>query len=97
MLLITSNLIMYHSLHHTQFRTNYCLFMPFYDYIYNTMDKSSHYLYEISLKEKKEQCDVVHLTHPTTLQSIYHLRFGFTTLASKPYNFKWYTICSANG
>ena len=92
MLLITSILIRYHSLHHTQFRTNYCLFMPFYDYIYNTMDKSSHYLYEISLKEKKEQCDVVHLTHPTTLLFVYHLGHGFTTLASKSYNSKRYML-----
>ncbi|KAM0954219.1 putative fatty acid hydroxylase [Dioscorea sansibarensis] len=82
----------YHSLHHTQFRTNYCLFMPFYDYIYNTMDKSSHCMYKISLKGKEEQCDVVHLTHPTTLQSAYHLGLGFTTLALKLYNYKWYML-----
>ncbi|KAH7691050.1 aldehyde decarbonylase protein [Dioscorea alata] len=82
----------YHSLHHTQFRTNYSLFMPFYDYIYNTMDKSSDCLYENSLKGKEEKCDVVHLTHPTTLQSIYHLRFGFASFASKPYNSKWYML-----
>ncbi|KDP34470.1 hypothetical protein JCGZ_12753 [Jatropha curcas] len=31
----------FHSLHHTKFRTNYSLFMPFYDYIYSTMDNSS--------------------------------------------------------
>ncbi|KAI3993875.1 hypothetical protein MKX01_002888 [Papaver californicum] len=28
----------FHSLHHTQFRTNYSLFVPIYDYIYGTMD-----------------------------------------------------------
>ncbi|KAJ0967534.1 hypothetical protein J5N97_024451 [Dioscorea zingiberensis] len=82
----------YHSLHHTQFRTNYSLFMPFYDYIYNTMDKSSDCLYENSLRGKEETVDVVHLTHPTTLQSIYHLRLGFASLASKPYNSKWYML-----
>ncbi|THU56234.1 hypothetical protein C4D60_Mb11t15140 [Musa balbisiana] len=78
----------FHSLHHTQFRTNYSLFMPFYDYIYSTMDKSSDDLYERSLKGKEEVPDVVHLTHLTTLQSIYHLRIGFASLASKPYNSK---------
>ncbi|XP_038682100.1 very-long-chain aldehyde decarbonylase GL1-6-like [Tripterygium wilfordii] len=31
----------FHSLHHSQFRTNYSLFMPIYDYVYNTMDKST--------------------------------------------------------
>lgn len=80
----------FHSLHHTKFRTNYSLFMPFYDYIYNTMDKSSDALYEKSLKGKEETVEVVHLTHLTSLQSIYHMRPGFAEYASKPYTSKWY-------
>ncbi|CAM0956844.1 unnamed protein product [Alopecurus aequalis] len=80
----------FHSLHHTQFRTNYSLFMPFYDYIYNTMDKSSDKLHQNSLKNKDESVDVVHLTHLTSLQSIYHMRPGFAEYASKPYASKWY-------
>ena len=81
----------FHSLHHTQFRTNYSLFMPFYDYIYGTMDKSSDNLYESCLMGRQEEAlDVVHLTHLTTLQSIYHLRLGFASLSSKPYESKWY-------
>ncbi|CAL9782575.1 unnamed protein product [Musa acuminata subsp. burmannicoides] len=67
----------YHSLHHTQFRTNYCLFMPLYDYIYGTVDMSTEKLYKNSFKGKEETPNVVHLTHLTTLQSIYHLRIGF--------------------
>ncbi|KAM5554451.1 hypothetical protein ABKV19_022699 [Rosa sericea] len=43
----------YHSLHHTQFRTNYSLFMPIYDYIYGTMDKSSDTLHESSLRKEE--------------------------------------------
>ncbi|XP_072955630.1 very-long-chain aldehyde decarbonylase GL1-4-like [Typha angustifolia] len=82
----------FHSLHHTQFRTNYSLFMPFYDYIYSTMDKSTDDLYEKSVEGKEETPDLVHLTHPTTLQSIYHLRLGFASVASKPYSNKWYMI-----
>ncbi|XVF41380.1 hypothetical protein PTKIN_Ptkin01aG0275800 [Pterospermum kingtungense] len=80
----------FHSLHHTQFRTNYSLFMPFYDYIYGTMDKSSNTLYENSLKRKEESPNVVHLTHLTTPESIYQLRLGFASLASKPYSSTWY-------
>ncbi|KAF6994538.1 hypothetical protein CFC21_011214 [Triticum aestivum] len=79
----------FHSLHHTQFRTNYSLFMPFYDYIYNTMDKSTDTLYENSLKGKEKEVDVVHLTHLTSLQSIYHIRTGFAQYASKPYTSMW--------
>ncbi|KAL8227926.1 hypothetical protein R6Q57_015510 [Mikania cordata] len=80
----------YHSLHHTQFRTNYSLFMPFYDYLYGTLDKSSDTLYENSLERKDESPNVVYLTHLTTPESIYHMRLGFASLASKPYSTKWY-------
>ncbi|OVA07674.1 Fatty acid hydroxylase [Macleaya cordata] len=80
----------FHSLHHTQFRTNLSLFMPFYDYIYGTMDHSSDKLYETSLKGKADNPNVVHLTHPTTLESIYHLRPAIASLASSPYAPNWY-------
>ncbi|XP_059313089.1 very-long-chain aldehyde decarbonylase CER1-like isoform X3 [Lycium ferocissimum] len=80
----------YHSLHHTQFRTNYSLFLPMYDYIYDTVDKSSDALYEKSLEREAEVPDVVHLTHLTTLESIYHLRLGLASLTSKPHTSKWY-------
>ena len=80
----------FHSLHHTQFRTNYALFMPFYDYVYGTADKSSDSLYESSLERTEELPDAVHLTHLTTPESIYHLQMGFADLASKPYVSKWY-------
>uniref|UniRef100_A0A5B6ZZ73 Protein ECERIFERUM 1-like n=1 Tax=Davidia involucrata TaxID=16924 RepID=A0A5B6ZZ73_DAVIN len=80
----------FHSLHHTQFRTNYSLFMPIYDYIYDTMDKSTDTLYKTSLHREEESPDVVHLTHLTTPESIYHLRLGFASLASRPHTSKWY-------
>ncbi|XP_010255641.1 PREDICTED: protein ECERIFERUM 1-like [Nelumbo nucifera] len=82
----------FHSLHHTKFRTNYCLFMPMYDYMYGTVDDTSDTLYEASVKGKKETPDIVHLTHLTTLESIYYLRPGFASLASYPYDStsKWY-------
>ncbi|XP_057458476.1 very-long-chain aldehyde decarbonylase CER1-like isoform X1 [Lotus japonicus] len=80
----------FHSLHHTQFRTNYSLFMPIYDYIYGTVDKTTDTLYETSLKRDEASPDVVHLTHLTTPESIYHLRLGFSSLASKPQTSTWY-------
>lgn len=82
----------FHSLHHTQFRANYSLFMPFYDYVYGTMDKSSYRLYETSLNREGESPNVVHLTHLTTPESIFHLRLGFASWASKPQSTpQWYT------
>ncbi|XP_065864883.1 very-long-chain aldehyde decarbonylase CER1-like [Euphorbia lathyris] len=80
----------FHSLHHTQFRTNYSLFMPFYDYLYGTTDKSTDTLYETSLKRQEDVADVVYLTHLTTPESIYHLRFGFAHFAANPISSKWY-------
>ncbi|XP_010480305.1 PREDICTED: protein CER1-like 1 isoform X1 [Camelina sativa] len=74
----------FHSLHHTQFRTNYSLFMPIYDYIYGTTDKCSESLYENSLQRKEESPDVIHLTHLTTRDSIYQMRLGFSSFSSRP-------------
>ncbi|GLT77199.1 hypothetical protein SLA2020_488080 [Shorea laevis] len=82
----------FHSLHHTQFRTNYSLFMPFYDYVYGTMDKSTDVVYQTSLKRQEESPDVVHLTHLTTADSIYHLQLGFASMACKPYVSRWYLM-----
>ncbi|KAI5647579.1 hypothetical protein M9H77_33584 [Catharanthus roseus] len=80
----------FHSLHHTQFRTNYSLFMPIYDYIYGTTDKATDTLYDTSLKRDEDAADVVHLTHLTNPESIYHIRLGFASYASQPETSKWY-------
>lgn len=54
------------------------------------MDKSSEVLHETSLQKQQDKPDVVHLTHLTTVDSIYHLRLGFASVASKPQMSKWY-------
>lgn len=64
--------------------------MPIYDYIYGTVDKASDSLYEKSLNKEESTPDVVHLTHLTTPESIYHLRLGFSSLASSPQSSAWY-------
>ncbi|ERN18942.1 hypothetical protein AMTR_s00067p00190600 [Amborella trichopoda] len=88
------NYIMYtpsfHSLHHSRVHTNFSLFMPIYDYIYNTVDKSTDAVYESAIEGREEAIDVVHLTHPTTLHSIYQMRLGFACLAAQPQDRKWY-------
>ncbi|CAN7103740.1 protein CER1-like 2 [Brassica rapa] len=82
----------FHSLHHTQFRTNYSLFMPMYDYIYGTNDKCSDSLYETSLEKEEEKPDAIHLTHLTSLDSIYQLRLGFASLSSHPLSSRCYLL-----
>ncbi|GKV24458.1 hypothetical protein SLEP1_g34071 [Rubroshorea leprosula] len=83
----------FHSRHHTQFRTNYSLFVPLYDYIYGTVDESTDDVYETSLARQEESPDVVHLTHLTTVDSIYHLQLGLASMASYPYKpSQWYLM-----
>ncbi|KAL9262508.1 Very-long-chain aldehyde decarbonylase GL1-5-like protein [Drosera capensis] len=80
----------FHSIHHTKYRTNYCLYVPFYDYIYGTWDESSDSFYEAAIKKAEEPPAVVHLTHLTTPESIYHLSPGFSSFATTPLASKWY-------
>ncbi|WZZ40019.1 hypothetical protein YC2023_036278 [Brassica napus] len=82
----------FHSLHHTQFRTNYSLFMPMYDYIYGTNDKCSDSLYESLLEQEEEKPEAIHLTHLTSLDSIYHLRLGFASFSSHPLSSRFYLV-----
>ncbi|RXH93235.1 hypothetical protein DVH24_013811 [Malus domestica] len=41
-------------------------------------------------RNREELPDVVHLTHLTTPESIYHLPLGFASLASRPHKSTWY-------
>ena len=54
------------------------------------MDNTTDRTYETSLKREEISADVVHLTHLTTPESIFHLRLGFASLASKPQSSTWY-------
>ncbi|CAN6486166.1 unnamed protein product [Victoria cruziana] len=80
----------FHSLHHSQVHINFCLFMPIYDYMYNTVDKTTDSLYETSIGGREQMTDVLHLTHPMSIHSIWQMRFGFAYLAAEPYCTKWY-------
>jgi aldehyde decarbonylase len=64
--------------------------MPIYDFIYGTMDKTTETTYETSLNREEGAVDVVHLTHLNTPESIYHLRLGSASLASRPQSNRWY-------
>jgi len=82
----------YHSLHHTQVHTNFCLFMPFYDYVYGTMDRKSDTLHESSWKGVRaadEKADVEFLAHGTELLSVFHLPFMGRDFSSRPFKASW--------
>ncbi|XP_024524953.1 protein ECERIFERUM 1 [Selaginella moellendorffii] len=80
----------FHSLHHTQVHTNFCLFVPLYDYIYGTVDKTSGQLHLAARQGRTELVDFVFLTHPTDPLSIFHLSFGIPSFAAQPYGRRWY-------
>ena len=81
----------FHSLHHIRFRTNYSLFVPLYDYVYGTVDIDTESCREKSLDRKEESPDIIYLTHLVEPESIYQIRLGFSSLASKPQtSFAWY-------
>jgi sterol desaturase/sphingolipid hydroxylase (fatty acid hydroxylase superfamily) len=54
----------YHSLHHSKVHTNFCLFVPFYDYVYGTLDPTSHQLYTKAGSRHN------HLTNRATINTI---------------------------
>ena len=72
-------------------KTNFCLFMPLYDYIYGTVDPASDSLYlearagAAAGAALTAVADTVFLGHGTELLSFFHLPFMFRGLAAHPY------------
>ncbi|KAL4571323.1 hypothetical protein LXL04_018081 [Taraxacum kok-saghyz] len=78
----------YYSLHHTEKSTNYCLFMPLYDAMWNTLNKKSWDLHKkISLDAGKltRAPDFVFLAHVVDIRSALHVPFVFRSFSSMPY------------
>uniref|UniRef100_A0A5B6Z7Y4 Putative Fatty acid hydroxylase superfamily n=1 Tax=Davidia involucrata TaxID=16924 RepID=A0A5B6Z7Y4_DAVIN len=85
----------YHSLHHTEMGTNYCLFMPLYDALGNTLNSKSWELHrKISLNSGKNARvpDFVFLAHVVDLTSAMHVPFVFRSFGSKPFTTKIFLL-----
>eukprot|EP00241_Pyramimonas_parkeae_P017406 CAMPEP_0114286796 /NCGR_PEP_ID=MMETSP0059-20121206/5942_1 /TAXON_ID=36894 /ORGANISM="Pyramimonas parkeae, Strain CCMP726" /LENGTH=621 /DNA_ID=CAMNT_0001407847 /DNA_START=149 /DNA_END=2014 /DNA_ORIENTATION=+ len=84
----------YHSLHHSRVHTNFCLFMPVYDYVYGTMDPKSDALHASSWEGGRmagdAKPDVVFLAHGTEMLSVFHLPFMGRNLSAHPFRPSWY-------
>ncbi|CAI0394134.1 unnamed protein product [Linum tenue] len=85
----------YHSLHHTEMETNFCLFMPIFDAIGKTLNSKSWELH----KKIRSQAgkygrvpDFVFLAHVVDVSSAMHAPFVFRTFASLPYRFQAFLI-----
>ncbi|XP_054822250.1 very-long-chain aldehyde decarbonylase GL1-1-like [Prosopis cineraria] len=85
----------YHSLHHTDKDTNFCLFMPLFDALGNTLNSKSWQLHkEISLNSRKNSRvpDFVFLAHIVDVSSCMHVQFALRTFTSIPYRFRFFLI-----
>ncbi|XP_062078543.1 very-long-chain aldehyde decarbonylase CER3 isoform X2 [Humulus lupulus] len=81
----------YHSLHHTEKETNFCLFMPLFDALGNTLNPSSWELHnKISSNAGKNSKvpDFVFLAHVVDITSALHVPFVFRSLGSLPYSMR---------
>ncbi|KAG9143714.1 hypothetical protein Leryth_018886 [Lithospermum erythrorhizon] len=79
----------YHSLHHKDMGTNFCLFMPLFDALGNTLNKNSWEMYKKSCTESVKNGripDFVFLAHVVDLTSALHVPFMFRSYSSIPYS-----------
>jgi len=79
----------FHSLHHSHVHTNFCLFMPIYDYIYGTVDRDTDETFEKAREGRKGEDGVVFVGHGTELLSFFHLPMWSRAYASRPYKASW--------
>ncbi|KAL7093199.1 hypothetical protein ACP275_11G028200 [Erythranthe tilingii] len=85
----------YHSLHHAEMDTNYCLFMPLFDALGNTLNKNSWQLHKknYSISGYKERVpDFVFLAHIVDMSSALHAPFVNRSMASLPYYTRIYML-----
>ncbi|KAG9456057.1 hypothetical protein H6P81_000565 [Aristolochia fimbriata] len=76
----------YHSLHHTEMNTNFCLFMPLYDELGNTLNQKSWDLHKkTSSGENDRVPDFVFLAHIVDVLSSLHVPFVLRSLGSVPF------------
>uniref|UniRef100_A0A0V0IJU1 Protein ECERIFERUM 3-like n=1 Tax=Solanum chacoense TaxID=4108 RepID=A0A0V0IJU1_SOLCH len=78
----------YHSLHHTEKETNYCLFMPIFDVLGDTLNPKSwemHTKLSIDSGKNGRVPDFVFLAHVVDMTSAMHAPFLFRSFASTPF------------
>jgi hypothetical protein len=78
----------FHALHHSQVKTNFCLFMPLYDHVYGTADPASDSLHASAMAGAAVPvlpADCVFLAHGTEVLSLLHLPFACRSLSAHPW------------
>ncbi|KAI4344351.1 hypothetical protein L6164_011586 [Bauhinia variegata] len=85
----------YHSLHHTDKDSNFCLFMPLFDVLGNTLNSKSWQLHkQLSSGSGKDGRvpDFVFLAHIVDVISCMHVHFVLRSLASLPFSTRFFLI-----
>ncbi|KAJ8767298.1 hypothetical protein K2173_017342 [Erythroxylum novogranatense] len=81
----------YHSLHHTDKKTNFCLFMPLFDALWNTLNSNSWDLHKkMSSNGDEKVADFVFLAHVVDVTSSMHAPFVNRSFASLPYSMRFF-------
>uniref|UniRef100_A0A1J3JD27 Protein ECERIFERUM 3 n=1 Tax=Noccaea caerulescens TaxID=107243 RepID=A0A1J3JD27_NOCCA len=85
----------YHSLHHEEMGTNFCLFMPLFDVLGNTLNPNSWELQKkirVDAGERKRVPEFVFLAHGVDVMSAMHAPFVFRSFASMPYTTRLFLL-----
>ncbi|CAN7006086.1 unnamed protein product [Brassica rapa subsp. trilocularis] len=85
----------YHSLHHQNMETNFCLFMPIFDVLGSTLNPNSWELQRkirIAAGEPKREPEFVFLAHGVDVMSAMHAPFLFRSFASMPYTTRFFLL-----
>ncbi|XP_065850708.1 very-long-chain aldehyde decarbonylase CER3 [Euphorbia lathyris] len=86
----------YHSLHHKEMGTNFCLFMPVFDAVWKTLNPNSWELHKemsANSSEKKGRVpDFVFLAHVVDVLSSMHAPFVNRAFASLPYTARLFLL-----
>ncbi|CAN7114825.1 unnamed protein product [Brassica rapa subsp. narinosa] len=85
----------YHGLHHEDMGTNFCLFMPIFDVLGNTLNPNSWELQKkirLAAGEPKRVPEFVFLTHGIDIMSAMHSPFVFRSFASMPYTTRLFLL-----
>ncbi|KAG4932486.1 hypothetical protein JHK87_046488 [Glycine soja] len=85
----------YHHLHHSDMDTNFCLFMPLFDSLGNTLNKNSWQSHKLLSSGSGNGDMVPHfvfLAHIVDVSSSMHAQFVYRSFASLPYTTRFFLL-----
>jgi len=82
----------FHSLHHSKFKFNYCLFCPVWDYLCGSVHPTSQALYNKVLSQPPRPLEAVFLGHGHAVHSMLHLPWLSPYLATHEHKMRWWML-----